>query len=618
MNGIYKILISPLLLLFIFQCSIVHSISAQYDSLHFCIRPIDAGPGHAAWSIIKQELKYVSGQQIRKKMQQLRRKLQEVGYLEAAYQEVKCQQDSCFCPLQLGPRYEWASLENGNIPEKLLNAIDFREQLYQNKPFHYTQVGKLQKALLDYCENNGFPFAQVFIDSIRFDSLHRLSARLYLDIGAMYHYDELEVQGKKNKDESQKVRISKNYLSNYLDIRKDQLYDEAQIQKIKKRLREIPFLNSYRDPLVLFVGEKARPILFLENRRASKFDILFGLLPNNNASPQEPKLNFTGNVNIDLFNPFGTGKRIIAQWQQYQVGRSEMRFAFAWPYLVNTPIGLDLKFELYRRDSTYIDIISDVGLQYLFDGNNYLKVFWKNSTTNVQNIDTTRVLNSRRLPQIIDLRNNTFGVSYYQQRLDYRWNPTKGFELKTTLGFGIKSIRPNSAIQSLKDPSDPSFDFSSLYDSISRRSFQYNIEADFAYYLPLFKNSTLMNRLRSGFLYNSQNNLYTNEMYRIGGHQMMRGFDEQSIFGSWYNVSTTELRYLLGNNSYAYTFGDFSYIEHRTAEALQAAWRYGFGVGLALDTKVGIFALSYALGSEFGTPLILRNGKIHFGYVNIF
>ena len=120
----------------------------------------------------------------------------------------------------------------------------------------------------------------------------------------------------------------------------------------------------------------------METRRASRFDIIFGFLPNTNALPGQPKFNFTGNVNIDLLNSLGRGERIFAQWQQFQIGRSEMKIGFNYPYILGTPIGLNSKFELYKRDSTYIDIISEIGVSYLFDGNNYLKVFWKNATKN--------------------------------------------------------------------------------------------------------------------------------------------------------------------------------------------------------------------------------------------
>ena len=45
----------------------------------------------------------------------------------------------------------------------------------------------------------------------------------------------------------------------------------------------------------------------------------------------------------------------------------------------------------------------------------------------------------------------------------------------------------------------------------------------------------------------------------------------------------------------------------------------GAGLGLALDSKAGIFLLSYALGKRTPkTPIQLRNAKIHFGYQNYF
>ena len=247
-----------------------------------------------------------------------------------------------------------------------------------------------------------------------------------------------------------------------------------------------------------------------------------------------------------------------------------------------------------------------------------LKIYWKNAITNVQNPNTELVLLSGKLPSILDLRNNSFGAEYYFQRLDYRWNPLKGFELRAAAAVGVKYIKPNNNILSLEDPLRPDFDFGTLYDSISLRSFQYSGQFSYAHFFQLWKQLTLMGRYKTAAVFNSRNLLYTNELLRIGGQQVMRGFDEQSIFASWYQVATAELRYLLGTNSYTYLFGDFSYTENSSEALNPQIWRYGFGVGVALETKVGIFGLSYALGSSFDSPLLFRNGKIHFGYVNIF
>ena len=127
-----------------------------------------------------------------------------------------------------------------------------------------------------------------------------------------------------------------------------------------------------------------------------------------------------------------------------------------------------------------------------------------------------------------------------------------------------------------------------------------------------------MARYRTSVVLNNNNQLYINELYRVGGQQTIRGFDEQSIFADWFQIATTEIRFLTGKNSFIYLFGDLSSTQNILNTDNNLNYRYGFGAGIALETKVGIFGLSYALGSSFNDPLLLRNGKVHFGYLNMF
>ena len=543
----------------------------------------------------------------------------EAGWLMASIETpLDCSDDSCTLVLNPGPQFRWTKLENANIPKQLLRSLGYSDLLLSEKVFQARELNKIRTRVLKHCENNAYPFAQIYFDSISADSTGSISAKVYLDYGPEIIMDSLQILGKSINGAEQKTKISRKFLANYLDLKKGEPYSEEQILKINKKLRELPYLNVYKTPQILFSGNKAYPLLFLESRRASRFDILFGLLPNTNALPGQRRYNFTGNVNIDLLNSFGRGERLMAQWQQFQIGRSELKLGFSIPYLFNTPIGTDFKFELYRRDSSYVDIISDLGLSYLFDGNNYLRLFWKNSSTNVQSFNTVSIINSRKLPAILDIRNNALGAEYYYQRLNYRFNPLSGFELRMEGSLGYKTIKKNNSILDLSDPADPAFDFESLYDSISVSGLQYSGQFSYAHFFRLWKQLTLMGRYRTAAIFNSKNQLYTNELFRTGGQQIMRGFDEQSIFSSWYQVLTTELRYLLGTNSYTYIFSDLGYTENWSLNAELPKWRYGFGVGLALETKVGIFGLSYALGSSFDQSLIFRNGKIHFGYLNLF
>lgn len=590
---------------------------AQNDSLSYRIKCADCPKELSV--LLKESADSMNANSINSRLRLIFDKLFETGYLLTTIQKMPdCGADSCMLMLLCGPRFTWAKLENGNIPKQLLKSLGYNDVFLSQKPYQLKEINKIRSTILKNCENNGYPFAAVFFDSIIADTSGIVSGKVFLDYGPEITIDSIQIIGKTVNGTEQKVRISNKFIRNYLGLKKGSSYSEEEIRKINKKLRELPYLNVYKTAQVLFQANKANPILFLESRRASRFDVLFGLLPNSNALPGQRRFNFTGNVNIDMLNSLGRGERFIAQWQQFQVGRSELRLGFTYPYLFNSPIGTDFKFELYRRDSTYVDIISNIGLSYLFDGNNYLRVFWKKASTNVQNFNDDFIINNRKLPSILDIRNNAFGVEYYFQRLDYRFNPLKGFELSLDGALGYKYVRKNNSILTLRDPADPVFDFGTLYDSVSTPGLQYSAQFMYAHFFKIWKQLTLMGRYRTAAVFNSKNQLYTNELFRIGGQQMMRGFDEQSIFSSWYQIFTTELRYLLGNNSYTFIFSDFSYSQNRSNEAIPDVWRYGFGVGLALETKVGVFGLSYALGSSFDNPLIIRNGKVHFGYVNMF
>lgn len=576
------------------------------DSLQLSLRAIDQAPSF--WPEAEQQQRVASAD-LQRLLAEKQRALQAEGYLAASLDTLFRDSAVAQAFFFVGPRYQWLSLRNGNIPTSILAEISFKAELFAQKKVRPAEVVRLQEKLLRYAENNGYPFAAFRLDSFVVDS-QQLSACLYWEKGPRIRLTKLEVEAPKNSS----VRISKYYLASYLGLRLNDLYDEAQIQKISKRIRDLPFLRSYQSPKLLFRGEEAELRLFLANQNASRFDFLLGLQPNEDPVTGLNRVRLTGQILADLYNPFGTGKRIRIQWQALQQGRTEIEAQLVYPYLLRTPLGVDAQFELYRRDSSYIDIISDLGLQYLFDGGNYLKAFWRNHRTNLLEIDTNRVRQQQQLPENLDLQVATYGLEYYLQRLDYRFNPRRGLEWTARLGLGLKRIFPNSNITNLQAAD---FDFSSLYDSLALQSLQVQVFNDFSYFLPFGKRFTLMSRLRVAGLF-SEAPLLRNELFRLGGNQLLRGFDEESLQASWYNVLTFEFRYLLGTNSFAYLFSDLAYVEERRQGFFQADRPFGFGAGLALETPVGLFALSYALGSQQGNPILFRNAKVHFGYISRF
>ncbi len=112
---------------------------------------------------------------------------------------------------------------------------------------------------------------------------------------------------------------------------------------------------------------------------------------------------------------------------------------------------------------------------------------------------------------------------------------------------------------------------------------------------------------------------FQNELFRIGGYQLLRGFDEESIYANQYAVFTGEYRYLVGMNSYFFGFSDVGFTKTKyNAVSFSNSFISG-GIGIELETKFGLLNLSYAIGKRNDVKFDIRNSsKIHFGYINYF
>jgi hemolysin activation/secretion protein len=197
-------------------------------------------------------------------------------------------------------------------------------------------------------------------------------------------------------------------------------------------------------------------------------------------------------------------------------------------------------------------------------------------------------------------------MSLRLEELDYRLNPRKGFSITGTAGAGNKTIKKNDKLNPV------------VYNNLKLKSVQYSTELEADLFIPIKNRSTVKLGTRSAYLHNE--NLFQNELFRIGGLKTLRGFDEESIFASSYYIFSLEYRYLLEENSYLFLFGEGAYTENLSITYTGDRYDtpYGFGAGISFETKAGIFSINYALGSQYNNPIDIRAGKVHFGIVNYF
>ncbi|PCI94778.1 MAG: hypothetical protein COB15_13475 [Flavobacteriales bacterium] len=515
--------------------------------------------------------------------------LQQKGFLTSTTDSIIIDSSFHHIYLHLGKTYQWTSLTNKNIDEEILSKLGFRDKLYYNKPFNKKQIQNFFKKVIIYYENNGYPFASIKLDSVRVKK-NKLSAQLYIKKNKRYKIDSVMIKGN--------ATISDQYIKNYIKIKEGDIYNEESIRKISSRIKELPFVIEEKKWKIVFTKDKSNVILFLKKKQASRFDGILGLVPNEETG----KLRLTGDVKLNLINSFHNGEKIEFNWRAIQENTQDLKFNVMYPFLVNTPLGLDYNFKLYKKDTTFIDVGHKIGIRYILKGNDYFKLFFHNKSSSL--LSQAGFATLTVLPSYADVSSQLYGIETYNANLDYLLNPRKGYQFKISGSLGNKTIKKNPQIDE------------KLYEDLDLKSTLYNAELNANYYFPITKRSIIKFGSKNAYTFNQ--NLFENELLRIGGLLTLRGFDEESIFASFYTIETLEYRYILEQNSYLYLFVDGAYYENDGIDEFVSDRPLGFGAGMSFETKAGIFSITYALGKQFDNPVKFSSAKIHFGFVNFF
>jgi outer membrane protein insertion porin family len=108
------------------------------------------------------------------------------------------------------------------------------------------------------------------------------------------------------------------------------------------------------------------------------------------------------------------------------------------------------------------------------------------------------------------------------------------------------------------------------------------------------------------------------DMFRLGGANTLRGYREGQFLGSRVLWSNLEYRLLQGQRSYAFGFVDFGYVltPDRPEAGLTKSElnRIGYGLGIRLDTPLGLIGVSLA----FGEGDTFSTAKLHIQLANEF
>lgn len=527
--------------------------------------------------------------------------LQSKGYPAASIDSVRHDSMQTVVYLYVGKTYQMASIFTTGIDKGLLEIAGWPSG--KTRTFNPGELQKIRTRMLQSLENSGYPFARLRLDSLEFDH-DKLSGKLVLEKGPLYKIDSIRIYGN--------LKIANGFLQRYLEIRNGSYYQKDKLDNISKKISELPFVEESTGWNMTMLGTGSIINLYLQQKKSSRVNVLIGLLPSSQQSG-DSKLRVTGDADISLRNALGNAELIGINWQQIQIKSPRLNLVYEQLFLFGSPFGVTTAFDLFKKDSSFLNINFNVGVQSSLGKNQRGSIFLESLKTSLLTVDTSTVKFTKKLPPQADVSAVSLGINYQLNKTNYQLNPLRGTEVQLTASAGTRKVNRNSVILQLYEPG---YSFARLYDTVKEKTYRLFLKLNGAHYFQVGRQSTIKAAINMGLIQSPS--LFRNELFQIGGYRLLRGFDEESIYVSSYLVTTAEFRYLIARNSFLFTFIDGAITANKSV-SLQSNNRFtGAGLGLALETKAGIFNISYAAGKRNDLKFDIRQSKIHIGYVNFF
>ena len=502
---------------------------------------------------------------------QLQNKTQEKGFLLSSFDSISQLGDSIWQILVYsGPKFESISLNIDSSQQYFLKSKGVLQSKIKFRPKAYKNYLTL---IRDAYLNNGYPFVNIELEHSSLSLNNNLTGRLEINPGELYKWGDIIVKGDST--------ISAALIQNISGIKSKKMYNESLINQLDKEFSSYSYLDQFKKPEFLYTKKGVDVYFYLKSKPNSSVNGAIGIQQN----PVTQKASLTGQIQLKLQNGLKKGELIDLNWRSIQPGTQNLTFIGNLPFLFKSKFGLDGKFILYKRDSTFLEIKSTLGISYQLKNNFYIK--------GIYSFYSSDILSSSSNLQLNSTKNNLYGISITRKILDYIPNPSRGFLFSVDVAVGNRKTSTNS-----------------VNKSSARGGFT------FERYNKITKRHVLKVGLYGEWLYTDKT--YANERLRFGGLNSLRGFNEEELFATSVFTGLIEYRFLLDKNSNLFAFYNQSWYEDNSIGLYRNDTPLGFGTGFSFGTKLGIFSITYALGKQLQNNIQLNQGKIHIGYIAYF
>ena len=350
-------------------------------------------------------------------------------------------------------------------------------------------------------------------------------------------------------------------------------FNQDNLKQINDTFDKLQFVNQIKYPEILFTTDSTKIFVYVEKSKPNKFDGFIGF-----SNDDKSKLTFNGYLDLQLQNILNTGEKFNLYWKNDGNQQTSFNIGTELPYIFKTPIGIKANLRIFKQDSTFQNTMTDLNLGYYFAYNTKAFVGYQKTTS-------------------VDIQNtNSFSLNDF----------TNTF---LTSSFEHLELNPDSFI--FPEKSKVFVKFGTGNRTIaSQKTSQFFTQLDMNYNFNLNSKNSIF--VRNQTFYLQSDDYIINELFRFGGINSIRGFNENSLQANAFTGIIAEYRYLLASNLYLHSITDFGYFQDKTANIEDRLLGLGFGFGLF--TKNGLFNLVYANGSTSEQAIKLSNSIVHISF----
>lgn len=445
-------------------------------------------------SSIKHKQEFETEKGLKKTKDSVLSILKENGFYTISNDSIIIKKKQFTYYIDLGKKITLAVLKTKPKDKLLLESLNY--QLKDN--YIILKIENLKNTISlinNKLTNNGQSFSKVKLSNIIITDSN-LSATLNINRSKIRTIDKIIIKGYSE--------FPKTFLNNYFNISSNRNVNSQLIEEISHKTNQLNFIKEIKKPEILFSNDSTIIYMYINKVKANYFD---GLV---NFNSENKKIKFRGYFDLNLKNTFNKGEEIKVNWRNNGGNRQELNLNSSIPYIFNTKISSSVSFNIYKHDSTYINTKTNFSASYSINNN------FKTSFIAENEISKT----SSNLNNLEDYKKFGLGIG-----VSYKKN-------KSTIA--LKLFRKSRKI------------------IISKSFYELTLKASTN--LQLSKKISLLISNTSKLTSNKTS--LNNELYRSGGTNSLRGFQENSILSNSYTYINSEFRLTTKRESFIYSIHD--------------------------------------------------------------